>query len=80
MVIILAVTVGGLVWGIIGAALAVPLVAVLTGIVTYLVDPDSPDSPDSEGLETDDAGDSATDADPEAAGDATAGEAAAPAA
>jgi predicted PurR-regulated permease PerM len=43
VVIIMAVTVGGLVWGIIGAALAVPLVAVLTGVVMYLHDPDPPD-------------------------------------
>jgi len=71
MVIILAVTVGGLVWGIIGAALAVPLVAVLTGVVMYLL---NPDPPDSVATEPDDAADAAdgSDSDPpeDVAGDA----------
>ncbi len=39
MVVILAVATGGIVWGILGAAIAVPLVAVLTGLVTYLAGP-----------------------------------------
>ncbi len=42
MVIILSVTTGGIVWGIIGAAIAVPLVAVLTGLVSYVANREPP--------------------------------------
>jgi len=50
-VIILSVAAGGIIWGILGAAIAVPLVAVLTGVVGYLAHPDdaasqsAPDEP-----------------------------------
>ena len=41
-VVILGVIVGGLVWGVIGAALAVPVIAVLAAIVAYAANPHPP--------------------------------------
>ena len=36
MVVILSVTTGAIVWGVLGAAIAVPIVAVTTGLVEYM--------------------------------------------
>jgi predicted PurR-regulated permease PerM len=36
MVVILSVATGGIIWGVLGAAIAVPLVAVVSGLAAYL--------------------------------------------
>lgn len=56
MVVIFSVTAGGIIWGILGAAIAVPLVAVISGLVQYLNAPADPDpDPGSAGLDAEEA-------------------------
>ncbi|MGO3309826.1 MAG: AI-2E family transporter, partial [Brevibacterium aurantiacum] len=51
LAVILAVTAGGFLFGIVGALFAVPLVAVLNTVVTYIVRAKKPQNPDGEGDE-----------------------------
>ena len=46
MVVILSVAAGGVVWGVLGAAIAVPVVAVLTGVASYVNAPEPEDEED----------------------------------